>query len=253
MKKTVQLFGITIDQLNFGEAVDRVFELIDQSPKKCHYVVTPNTDHIVKLNEDGLFRAAYSKASLILADGRPLVAVSKLLGKPLPSVIPGSDLVPGIFSGAVAKKREITVFLLGAGPGVADTAARKIAEQWGSHVKVVGTHSPDFGFEKSQAACQGIIQMINATTPDVLVLGLGAPKQELWIHEHHQHIKAGVALCVGATIDFLAGEKKRAPKWIQACSMEWAYRVYQEPRRLAKRYAYDILMFPLLIVKEILK
>lgn len=250
MHESVKLFGIQIDCLDKNQAVSHLFDLISESPRRCHYVVTPNTDHIVKLNEDIAFKAAYDQASVILADGRPLVMVSRWLGKALPSVVPGSDLVPAIFEASVKRQQPITVFLLGAGPGVADKAARAIEGQWGSHVKIVGTHCPDLGFEKSPAVCDEIIEIINQAQPDVLVLGLGAPKQELWIHQHHQRIKAGVALCVGATIDFLAGEKKRAPQWVQACSMEWAYRVYQEPKRLAGRYAYDILMFPYLIARE---
>ena len=86
--------------------------------------------------------------------------------------------------------------------------------------------------------------------PDVLVVGLGAPKQELWVHKHRERLTAKVALCVGATIDFLAGERRRAPAWMQEAGLEWLYRVASEPRRLAARYAKDALIFPRLFARE---
>jgi N-acetylglucosaminyldiphosphoundecaprenol N-acetyl-beta-D-mannosaminyltransferase len=117
-------------------------------------------------------------------------------------------------------------------------------------VDVVGCYSPPLGFENDAKENERILMLIREAAPDLLVLGLGAPKQELWMHRHRGEIAAKVALCVGATIDFLAGEKKRAPKWIQSLGLEWAHRMCSEPKRLVKRYARDAVIFPRLVLKE---
>ena len=157
----------------------------------------------------------------------------------------GSDLVPALFSAAseqfgVAQSRAETceplrVYLLGAAPGVAQREAAQIETQWPG-VKVVGCDSPAPGFEKRPADNEAILDRIAASKCQVLVVGFGAPKQELWVHNHRQRIAAPVALCVGATIDFLAGEKQRAPVWMRRVGLEWMHRLASEPRRLAKRY-----------------
>ena len=132
-----------------------------------------------------------------------------------------------------ADNNPLKVFLLGAAPGVAERAAERIHERWPS-VEVVGSYSPPLGFEKDACENENILQQVAAAKPDVLVVGLGAPKQELWVHTHCQQIAAPVALCVGATIDFLAGEKPRAPVWMRRTGLEWVHRLASEPRRLAK-------------------
>jgi N-acetylglucosaminyldiphosphoundecaprenol N-acetyl-beta-D-mannosaminyltransferase len=251
--KKVNMFGVQFDPLTMDEAVTAVLSMAKSRSEQCRYVVTPNLDHVVKLQEDKNFLRAYENATLVVADGKPVVLASRLLGKPLPEVIPGSDLVPALFSKAVRDKKSLRVFLLGAGAGVAERASAEIESKWGSAVTVVGVFSPALGFENKAEECREIIEKINYSAPDVLVLGLGAPKQELWISKNSPLIKAGVALCVGATIDFLAGEKKRAPVWVRNLALEWVYRVLQEPRRLAGRYAYDLIVFPGMFIVEYFK
>lgn len=234
-------------------AVQHTLALALERRPSCPYIVTPNVDHVVKLEDDPSFKQAYIGAAAIYADGKPLVMLSALVGQRLPGVVPGSDLVPEIFHEATRTKRCISVYLLGAGPGVGELAAQEIAKTWGPWVQVVGTCSPDFGFENRAEENRRIIADINKWNPDVLVVGLGAPKQEIWVHTHQHAIRAGVALCVGATIDFLAGNKKRAPTWIRRIAMEWAYRLAQEPRRLAKRYLHDFIVFPRLVARELIR
>jgi N-acetylglucosaminyldiphosphoundecaprenol N-acetyl-beta-D-mannosaminyltransferase len=166
----------------------------------------------------------------------------------VPERVAGSDLVPALFA-AARDDEPLKVYLLGAGPGVAERAAGKIERQWPG-VKVVGTYSPPLGFERDDGENAAIMARIAGAKPDVLVVGLGAPKQELWVHKHREKIAAKVALCVGATIDFLAGEKSRAPRWMQRVGLEWFYRVASEPKRLAARYARDAWIFPRLLARE---
>lgn len=245
----IQLFDIKIDALDMAGSVARIFSWLAANGRDCHYVVTPNVDHVVKLSENNLFKAAYDQASLVVADGKPVVLASRLLGKPLPGTVPGSDLVPALFQHAQRAGTPLRIYLLGAGPGVAERAAEQIHAQW-PVVQVVGIYSPPMGFEKSQEECQKICTQINQAEADLLVIGLGAPKQELWVAKYQSQLKVKVALCVGATIDFLAGEKPRAPMWMRKCGVEWLHRMASEPKRLVSRYMNDALVFPKLFFKE---
>ncbi len=110
--------------------------------------------------------------------------------------------------------------------------------------------SPPLGFERDEAENERILAAVAALKPDLVVLGLGAPKQELWIHAHADRLEAKVALCIGATIDFLAGEKRRAPRWMRRVGLEWFHRLSSEPGRLAKRYLRDAWVFPQLVWRD---
>jgi N-acetylglucosaminyldiphosphoundecaprenol N-acetyl-beta-D-mannosaminyltransferase len=250
-KLRIHVFGIDIDAINAGEAVRWVLDKCRSTTQECEFVVTPNIDHIVKLKDDVYLKMAYSHASLVLTDGRPLRLAARLLGREIPEVIPGSDLVPMVFDASVTCGQELRVFLFGAAAGVGIRAKSAIEARWGRSVSVVGVLSPSFVFEKNRLENQEIVEEINRAKPDLLVIGLGAPKQELWISEHSAVLKVKVALCVGATIDFVAGERRRAPVWVRTLGLEWAFRIWQEPSRLAGRYAYDALIFPGIFLKEL--
>lgn len=246
----IRMFGITIDSLDMARSVDVIAGWLRADARTCRYVVTPNVDHVVKLETHSPFREAYKAAALVLADGRPVVMASKMFGKPLPGTVPGSDLVPAIFDRFEADAvDELSVFLLGAAPGVAERAAAQIHARW-PRVKVVASLSPSFGFEKNDAECEEVCRAVAASGADLLVVGLGAPKQELWAHKYAAQLPVKVALCVGATIDFLAGEKPRAPMWMRKYGVEWLHRAASEPRRLAGRYFKDALVFPQILFKE---
>lgn len=244
----VRLFGIEIDPLAKSAAAGRLMGWVGEEAARCRVVVTPNTDHVVQLRSGGPLRLAYAGADLIVADGMPVVVASRLLGRPLPERVTGADLVPAVFDLATAE-RPLKAYLFGAGPGVADRAARQVERRW-PHVTVVGTACPPIGFEKDAAENARQLAAINAAAPDVLVIGLGAPKQELWAHNHRHELKVKVAFCVGATIDFLAGEKPRAPVWMQRAGLEWLHRLASEPRRLFRRYATDAVVFPRMVWAE---
>jgi N-acetylglucosaminyldiphosphoundecaprenol N-acetyl-beta-D-mannosaminyltransferase len=246
MPARVELFGVEIDPLRMDQAVAQILAWVADPAPRCHYVVTPNVDHVVMLQHHAGLRAAYADAGMVLVDGAPVLWSSRLLNHPLPERVAGSDLVPTLF-GAV--RESLRVYLLGAGPGVAERAAANIGKRWPA-VEVVGTYSPPLGFERDAAENDKILQQVAGAQADLLVVGLGAPKQELWVHKHRERISAKVALCVGATIDFLAGEKQRAPVWMREAGVEWMYRVASEPKRLAARYARDAWVFPRLLARE---
>lgn len=238
-----------------GQAVDRIQEWImgvdEPIIGNCKYVVTPNVDHAVLLQENKELQAAYSEAHMVLADGHPIVWASHLLRQPLPERVPGSELVPKLFTRFNAGGGKLKVFLLGAAPGVAQRAAVQMKSEW-PRVHTVGTYSPPLGFEKNPEETEMILEKISDCKPDVVVVGLGAPKQEIWVHRNYHRIEAKAAFCVGATIDFLAGEKKRAPVWMQKTGIEWLHRMMSEPKRLVKRYAKDAWIFPQLVIRQMM-
>jgi len=246
----VPLFGYELDAVDMPQAVSRIYSWVAAGKKTCRFVVTPNVDHSVIYQTHPGLQRAYANASLVLADGAPVVAAARMLGRPLPCRVAGSDLVPAIFD-AAEKTGGLRAYLLGAGPGVAERAASNIALRW-PNVQVVGTYSPPMGFEHDRRENDRILARISAAQPDILMVGLGAPKQELWVNEHRERIEVSVALCIGASIDFLAGEKSRAPLWMRRSGLEWVHRVATEPRRLLKRYARDAWIFPRLVARECL-
>lgn len=235
----IRIGAIWIDQLTFAEAVDAVERLVDAG--RGGVVLTPNTDHLVTAEHDTGLREAYAKADLALVDGMPVVWASRLLGTPLPERISGSDLTPALLERAA--RRGLRVFLLGAGPGVAELAAQRLRAQG---VAIAGTASPIIG-TTARADEDEVVARVRATRPDLVLVGLGAPKQELFIHRRARELAPAVCLGVGATLDFLAGTVRRAPRWMARAGLEWLFRLVQEPRRLARRYLWDDPRFALIV------
>lgn len=202
---------------------------------KAGTVYTPNTDHLMQLQRDAAFMEVYQEADYKVCDSKLLVFASYLLGTPFKDKISGSDLFPAFYN-YHRDNEEITIFLLGAMEGVAAQAQKNINAKVGREM-VVGTYSPPFGFEKDEAECQKIIQMVKDSGATVLAVGLGAPKQEKFIHQFKsQFTTVKIFMAIGATIDFEAGSVSRAPKILSELGLEWFYRLCCEPRRLWKRY-----------------
>lgn len=212
---------------------------------------TPNVDHLIKLQKDEEFYNAYKQADYIVCDSVIVQRLSKLLRKKINEVIPGSSFFPEFYKYHKHNK-DIKIFLLGAAEGVALQAMENINKKVGREI-VVAAHSPSFGFEKNEKECQEIISLIKKSSANVLVVGVGAPKQEKWILKYKKvlpEIKLFMAL--GATIDFEAGILNRAPEIIQKLGFEWLFRVYKEPKRLWKRYFVEDIPFFLHFSRQIL-
>ena len=230
----IKFLNIEVDNLTMDEAICRIEELINN--KKPSYVVTPNVDHIVKLEHDIEFQNVYKEADLILTDGMPLIWISKLKKNPIKEKVSGSDLFPKVCR--LASKKGYKVFLLGAAEGVADKAAENLKSKY-TGLNIVGTYSPSYGFEKKDEEINKIIKIINNAKPDILAVGLGAPKQEKFLYKYKDRLNVPISLAIGASIDFEAGNVNRAPKWMQKCGLEWFYRLVKEPNRMFKRYIID--------------
>ncbi|MGU9217517.1 WecB/TagA/CpsF family glycosyltransferase [Clostridium perfringens] len=230
----VAFLNTEVDNLTMDEAIDKAEELIIK--KKPSYVVTPNVDHIVKLETDKEFQDVYKNADLILTDGMPLIWISKMKGNPIKEKISGSDFFPKLCERAA--KKGYSLFLLGAAEGVASKAAENLKEKYNG-LNIVGTYSPSYGFEKKDEEIKEIIKIINDVKPDILAVGLGAPKQEKFLYKYRNELNVPISLAIGASIDFEAGNINRAPKWMQNCGLEWFYRLCKEPKRMFRRYIVD--------------
>lgn len=240
----IKFLNTEIDNLTMNEAVERIEQLILE--RKPSYVVTPNVDHIVKLEDDEEFQNVYKEADLILTDGMPLIWISNFKGTKIKEKLSGSDLFPKVCD--LASKKGYKVFLLGAAEGVAAKAAENLKDKYDG-LNVVGTYSPSYGFENDKEEIEKIIEMINMVKPDVLAVGLGAPKQEKFLYNYKNRLNVPVSLAIGASIDFEAGNINRAPKWMQSSGLEWFYRLCKEPKRMFKRYIIDDMKIAKLVIK----
>lgn len=230
----VSLLNIEVDNVSMAEAIDAIINLVKIN--KNSYVVTPNVDHIVQIEQGGELKKAYSDASLILTDGMPLVWISKWFGTPVKEKVSGSDLFPRLCERAA--KDGYSMYFLGAGEGVADRAAQRLKNKYNG-LNVVGTYSPVVGFDQDEETLKHVIEMIKGAHPDILILALGCPKQELFAWKYREALGVPVSIGLGASIDFEAGNVKRAPKWMSRVGLEWFYRLLQEPKRMFKRYLID--------------
>lgn len=211
---------------------------------------TINVDHYIKLQNDLDFYDCYKAADWVVCDSRIIFLMAKFLRRPLLEVIPGSSFFSKFYLYHKSNP-DIKIFLLGAEEGVAIKAMNNINAKVENNM-VVGAHSPTFGFEKNENECFDIIKIIKGSGANVLVVGLGAPKQEKWIAKYKQYLpNINLFMALGATIDFEAGNLKRAPKWVQRFSLEWMYRLIREPGRLWKRYLVDdVAIFPLILKQK---
>lgn len=205
-------------------------------------LITPNLDHLVKLQHDREFYELYHKAEWVVCDSKILYLCSFLLKNRLPEAIPGSSFFTAFYR-YHKDDPDCRIFLLGAMDGVAQKAMARINEAVGREM-VVGAMSPSLGFENKEAENELICRTVNSSGANVVLVGVGAPKQEKWIFRHKDRMP-GVSLwmALGATIDFEAGNIKRAPKVFQVLAMEWFYRFLKEPRRMFRRYFVDDMKF----------
>jgi exopolysaccharide biosynthesis WecB/TagA/CpsF family protein len=240
MEKRIKIFNIEVDNITKQQ-------LLESFQKGV--LVTPNVDHLIKLQKDREFWELYARAEYVTVDSQIVKLALQFLGTPIQEVVTGSGFLPSFYYYHKDNK-EIEIFLLGAAPGVADLAMEKINAKVGRNI-VTGALSPSFGFEKNEEENKKIIDLINHSKANVLVVGVGAPKQEKWIYKYKDQLKyVKVFLAIGATIDFEAEKVKRAPIWMQKLAIEWLYRLAKEPKRLWRRYMVEDMPFFNLVLKQ---
>ena len=235
--------------LNIG--IDNVSSLELLRSLKQGVLVTPNIDHLVKLQKNKELYNLYSKAEWIVCDSKVIYLFSRLLQGSLKDVIPGSRFFPKFYM-YHKDDMDCRIFLLGAMEGVAVKAMENINQKVGRKI-VVGAYSPSYGFEKEQNENEEIYKMINESGANVVLVGVGCPKQEKWIFTQKDKMpEVDIWMALGATIDFEAGNIKRAPRIFQILAMEWFYRFLKEPKRLFRRYFIDDIQFFYYFAKQLL-
>lgn len=229
----MQVAGVRIDSVDLKSAVDLIETAVsDRAPMQ---IATVNLDFLVRAQRSDELRRVLNLSELNVADGMPLVWLSKLAGRPLPGRTAGSDLVPLALSRLAAMRAR--VFLLGGERAVALDAGQRLVAAYPGLVIAGHCEPPLAAIDRMPN--RSIIRLIQTARPDVLLVALGNPKQELWIARHRQALGVSVAIGVGCTLDLLAGNLRRAPRWMQESGLEWLFRLAQEPRRLFTRYVTD--------------
>jgi N-acetylglucosaminyldiphosphoundecaprenol N-acetyl-beta-D-mannosaminyltransferase len=214
-------------------------------------IVAGANAYVVELANDSVqCLAAMKAADLVLADGLSIVVSSRALGVPIPERIPCGEMMEQLC--AFASEYGFRVFLFGGLPQAADCAASTLIKRY-EGLTIAGTYCPPLGFECDPDQVDEIRSMINASSPDLLVVALGCPKQEIWMHDNAPHLRVKMMMCVGAALDTQAGLRKRAPKWARKTGTEWLYRLMMEPRRLWRRYLIGNVRFIGLIICQMLE
>lgn len=229
-KSTVAILGVPIDNLSMDDVMRVVEDRITEGG--FHQIATANVDFLIQSIHDDELHEILCRCDLVLPDGMPLVWASRLMGRALKERVAGADLVPRLVE--LSARRGYRVFLLGAEEESSARAAAWMEEHYPG-VSIVGRYSPEFK-PLDQMDNHEILRRIEAARPDILLVAFGNPKQEKWIAMHRHRLNVPLCIGIGASLDFLSGKVSRAPKWMQASSLEWAYRLSQEPTRLAKRY-----------------
>lgn len=228
-----EILGVRFDNLTQQEAAQRGRQLLEED--KFHYVVTPNPEFLLAAEKDPEFRRVLNAADLVLPDGIGVVYSAKILGTPLKERVPGIEFAEAMLS--ALNDMGGRLYLLGAKPGVAEEAGRRICARYPALV-LCGTHD---GYFKDE---QAILPEIAAAKPDLLFVCLGAPKQEKWMARWGRHTGAKLAIGLGGCLDVFAGNVQRAPERWQKLGLEWAYRLKKEPKRIGR-----MAKLPLVLVK----
>lgn len=240
--ESIKILNVRIDNLSANELLENLDKGV---------LVTPNIDDVMKHQHDKEFHELASKAEFSICDSKVLMIMSKILRKPLKEAIPGSSFFP-MYCDYHAKNDNIRIFLLGAKEGVGEVAREKINSRIGRNI-IVGTYSPPFGFEKDEDECKHILDILYKSNANVILVGLGNPKQTKWIFKYKDKLpNINVFMALGATIDFEAGNIKRAPRIFQKLALEWLYRFIKEPKRLFRRYFVDDMQFFYYFAKQLL-
>lgn len=235
--KTVALLGIPFHDVTMDETLSIIDDMVrERTPR---YIATANLDFAAQADDDVELQRILLDAHLVLCDGMPLVWASRWLDAPLRERVAGSDLT--LHLAERAAQRGHRLFFLGSDEDVLKKAKAAFETRFPG-IKICGLYAPPYA-RLLDLNNDEITAMIRAARPDILLVALGAPKQEKWIHMHHREVNVPCCIGIGASLDFVAGKYSRAPVWMQRTGLEWLFRLLQEPSRLLGRYAHDFLFF----------
>ncbi len=241
----VNILGTPVSSLTMDELFSD-WESVIKAGNKAQVCITP-ANSILAARATARVQEIYKNADYVLCDGVPVKWASEFLGNPIKERITGLDVLPRIFP--FAASRNFSVFLLGASPGVANKL-KEVMEAKHPGVKIVGTFVPPFRTVFSTAENEEMIEAINSVKPDILLVSLTAPKQDIWIAENLQNLDTHLAIGIGGAFEVAAGMIQRAPLWMQKSGLEWFYRFLQEPKRMFRRYFVEAPVFIPLIIQQ---
>ena len=241
----VDILGTPVSSLTMDELF-RDWETVIKEGKKAQVCITP-VNSILAARATARVQEIYQHADYVLCDGVPVKWASNFLGDPIKERITGLDVLPRIFP--FSESRNFSIFLLGASPGVAETL-KTVMEAKHPGVKVVGTFVPPFRAVFSDEENEEMIKAINAVKPDILLVSLTAPKQDIWIAENLEKLDTRLAIGIGGAFEVAARMIQRAPLWMQKSGLEWFYRFLQEPKRMFRRYFVEAPVFIPLIIQQ---
>lgn len=244
-RAAVWVGNAAVDRITMEQAIDAIDSLV--LSRRGGAVFTPNVDHVVQLEDHRELQHAYASAELKLPDGMPILWAGRLLGQPFPEKVSGADLLWPLMERAA--RRKYRVYLLGGAPGAAEKAARRFREELG--VDICGVDDAFLDDPRQGETRARVIARIREAQPQLLIVAFGAPKQELFIHSARAELGPVVALGLGASLDFVAGITRRAPKWMSNNGLEWAYRLFSEPKRLWRRYLLRDPAFARIVLRQL--
>lgn len=243
---TVVILGIPFNNVSFADTVEWTRQRV--LSRRPAYIATVNLDFIMQAWHDPELQRILLEADLVVADGIPIVWLSRLLGPGLKGRVTGSDLVPMLAK--LAARDGFSLYCLGGAPGVAEKAAGKLVERYPG-LRIAGCYSPP----KADILAMDnpdILARLKAAAPDILLVAFGAPKQEKWVNLHLRQWRVPVAMGIGGSLDFLAGMQKRAPRLVQKLALEWLWRMLSDPPRLFRRYVANLLFLSTVVGRLVL-
>ena len=245
MHSKVNILGVPISNITNEHLLESFTERIGQK-QKTQVCITP-VNSVLAAIKDPQVLSIYNASEYVLCDGTPIKWAAGFLNTPIVERITGLDLLPNLV--AHCAKHDFSIFLLGASPGVGEQLKQTIHAQY-PHCKVVGVYVPPFMKVFSEEENIKMIDAVNDVSPDVLLVSLTAPKQDIWIAQNLHRVNASIQIGIGGAFEVMAGLAKRAPKWMHAAGLEWLYRFIQEPKRLFRRYFIEAPLFIPLIIKQ---
>jgi N-acetylglucosaminyldiphosphoundecaprenol N-acetyl-beta-D-mannosaminyltransferase len=245
MHQKVNILGVEITNISNSDLLASIAHHIKYREKK-QICITP-VNSVLSAFKNEQVKTIYNNADYVLCDGVPLKWAASFLRTPIVERITGLDLLPNLIG--LCAKKDFSIFLLGASPGVGDKLKEVILNRY-PHAKVVGVYVPPFMATFSADEDNKMIRAVNKAAPDVLLVSLTAPKQDIWIANNKEALNASLLVGIGGAFEVMAGLAKRSPLWIQKAGLEWFYRFMQEPKRLFRRYFIEAPIFIPLIFKQ---
>lgn len=246
MSPKTNILGVGISAITMDETLAQISRWIEHQERR--YVSVCNVHTVMECQQDKLMRQAVNGASIATPDGMPLVWLGRAKSKRPVQRVYGPDLMLALCE--LAANKGYRQYFYGGAEGVPELLAQRLTERFPG-LQVAGAYSPPFRPLSDQENAE-IADQINAACPDVIWVGLGTPKQDLWMAAHRGRLEAPVLIAVGAAFDFHTGRKEQAPSWMQRSGLEWLFRLLSEPRRLAKRYlVYNPLFVALVLLQAI--